>query len=106
MRDLVEGETAYVDVTLYDGEGASRTAVVGTGLTIGMVLRDCAGALIPTTGNVAWLVAADGTVRYSPASTDLKAARSPYEVRFSVTDGSGRVAYYPNGHADKWDVRK
>lgn len=106
MRNLVEGETAPVDVTLYDGEGACRTAVVGTGLTVTMILRDRVGAIIQVSGNVDWLNALVGTVRYSPAAEDLKAERSPYKARFKVTDSNNDDAFYPNGEADVWTVRK
>jgi hypothetical protein len=105
-RALVEGETIPVDVTLYDGEGAAQVAVNGTGLTISLILRDRAGGLVPFAGKVAWLVAASGTVRYSPAITDLKAAQSPYQARFKVTDGNSDDAYYPNAEADVWEVRR
>lgn len=106
MRNLVDGETKPVDVTLYDGEGASRAALVGTGLTVTMDLRDRTGSIVPFAGKVDWLVAANGTVRYSPAAEDLKAERSPYRVRFKVTDASTKDAFYPNGEADVWTVRK
>lgn len=106
MRNLVEGETKPVDVTLYDGEGTSKAAIVGTGLIVTMTLRDRGGALVPVNGNVAWLVAANGTVRYSPAVTDLKAEGSPYQARFKVTDSGLLDAFYPNGEPDKWIVRK
>ncbi len=106
MRNLVEGETKPVDITLYDGEGTSQTAVVGTGLTVDLVLRNRVGAQVNVTGEVAWLVAADGTVRYSPAASDLRADNSPYEARVKVTDSGGGVAFYPNGEPDKWIVRK
>lgn len=106
MRNLVEGETKPVDVTLFDGEGTSRTATDGSGLSVTMDLRDRNGSVVPFAGKVDWLVAASGTVRYSPAAEDLKAERSPYHVRFKVTDGSGKVAPYPNGEADVWTVRK
>lgn len=106
MRHLVEGETKPVDMTCYDGEGASRTAADLTGLTIALLLRDRVGGLVPTAGNVAALVAADGTIRYSPALGDLKADNSPYAARIKVTDGNGDDAFYPNGEADKWVVRK
>jgi len=106
MRHLVEGETAPVDVTLYDGEGAARLAIVGTGLTVSLVLRDRQGGVVPIAGKVNWLVAASGTVRYEPAAEDLKAAQSPYEARFSVTDSNSDVAFYPNANADVWKVRK
>lgn len=106
MRNLVEAETKPIDVTLYDGEGASRTAIDGTGLTISLALRDRNGGLVNVTGEVAWLTQASGVVRYSPALGDLTAERSPYAARFKVTDGSSKDAYYPNGPADVWTVRK
>jgi len=104
-RNLVEAETKPVDVTLYDGEGVNKVAINGTGLTVTLYLRDRNGGLVNVTGEVAWLVAADGTVRYSPAAGDLKVERSPYAARFKVTDGSGKDAFYPNGPADVWTVR-
>lgn len=105
-RSFVDGETKPVDVTLYDGEGTSRTAVNGAGLTIALVLRDRTGALVPTAGAVDWLVAASGTVRFNPAVTDLRAANGPYEARWKVTDSNSDDAYYPNGEAEIWTVRK
>lgn len=104
-RSFVEGETKPVDVTLYDGEGAGRVAINGTGLTVVLVLRDRVGALVPTAGTVDWLVAASGSVRYNPAVTDLRTSSSPYHARFKVTDGSADDAYYPNGEAEEWKVR-
>lgn len=106
MRNLVEGDTKPIDIALYDGEGASRTAVDGSGLTVALVLTNRQGGLVPTAGKVAWLVQASGTVRYSPDAEDFKAAGSPYEARCLVTDANGDVASYPNGEADRWIVRK
>lgn len=105
-RDLVEGETKPIDVTLYDGEGASRGAIDGTGLTVTLQLRDRQGGVVITTGLVSWLGQSVGTVRYEPAIGDFTAARSPYEARFKVTDANGDDAYYPNGEPDIWKVRK
>jgi hypothetical protein len=106
MRNLVEGETAPVDATLYDGDGASRTVVNGTGLTITLHLRDRTGALVNVTGAVSWVTPSAGLVRYEPAAEDLKAERSPYKARFKVTDSFSDEAFYPNGEADVWVVRK
>jgi hypothetical protein len=106
MRHLVEGETKPVDVTLYDGEGAARVAINGTGLTVTLTVRDRQGGVVPVAGKVNWLVAASGTVRYEPAAEDLKAASSPYSARFKVTDSNSDDAFYPNGEADVWKVRK
>jgi len=106
MRNIVEGETKPIDVTLYDGEGATRTAVDGSGLTVTLVLRDRSGGQVQTTGDVAWLDQPNGVVRFSPAAADFTAARSPYQARFILTDSSSDTASYPNGKADEWVVRR
>lgn len=99
---LVEGWTKPLDFALFD----DGTALDGTDLTVTLDLRDRTGALVPTTGLVDWLSQSDGTVRYSPAAGDFQAARSPYAARFRVTDVDGLDAFYPNGEADVWIVRK
>jgi hypothetical protein len=105
-RDFVEGETKPLTVTLYDGEGASQTAVVGTGLTVALALRDRNGGVVPTSGAVDWEVEADGTVTFEPDAGDLRVINSPYEARWIVTDGNGNWAAYPNGEAERWVVRR
>lgn len=100
-RNLVEGETEPIDVTLYTAED---TALVGTGMTVTLSLKDRAGASVDVTGKVDWLSDAAGTVRFSPAAEDLKAARSPYAARWLVT-AAGKVAAFPNSKdPDKWIV--
>jgi hypothetical protein len=105
-RHFVEGETKPVLATLYDGDGASRTAIDGTGLTLGLAVYDRTGASVPLAGKVSWSTAASGIAKYEPADTDLRAANSPYTARWSVTDTNSDVAYYPNHSAqpEKWLV--
>jgi hypothetical protein len=99
-EDLVEGWTEPIDATLK----ADGVAINGTGLTVTLVLRDRQGGPVDVTGKVDWLVAASGTVRYSPAGDDLKAAGSPYAARWRVTS-AGKYVYFPNGEPDVWKVR-
>lgn len=99
---LVEGWTGPLDFTLL----ADGAAIDGTGMTVALALRDRNGGLVDVTGKVAWIDAATGTVRYSPAADDLKAHRSPYNARFRVTDGSGKDVFFPNTGADEWTVRQ
>lgn len=106
MRNLVEGETKPMDVTLYDGAGATRVAIDGTGLTVGLKLRDRNGGEVNVTGDVSWLAPTSGVVRFTPAVGDFTAARSPYKARWTVRDLTNTVAMYPNGEADRWVVRK
>lgn len=102
MEQIVEGWTGNLDFALT----ADGVAIDGTGSTVTLVLRTRNGMSVPTTGKVAWLAQASGTVRYQPALADLKADQSPYEARFKVTDGSSKDVYFPNGQADAWTVRK
>ena len=107
-RHFVEGETKPITPTLYDGEGVSRTAAIGTGLTLSLVVYDRAGGVVPISGKVSWSDAANGVAKYEPADTDLRVANSPYTARWTVTDTNGDIAYYPN-HAtqpEKWLVGK
>jgi len=106
IRPFVEGETKPVIVQLYDGDGASRTVVVGTGLTLGFELTDRTGASVPVSGKVSWSTQVTGIAKFEPAVTDLRAQNSPYRARWTTTDSNSDVAYYPNQEAETWIVRK
>lgn len=100
--DLVEGWTGNIDFTLL----ADGTAANLTGCSLELILRDRAGSQIDTSSDASIQVAASGTVRYTPDSTDLAAAGSPYSARWKVTDGSAKVTYFPSGEPDRWVVWK
>lgn len=105
-RHFVEGETKPVLATLYDGDGADRTAIDGTALSIDLVVLDRTGARVPIAGKVSWGTQASGIAKFEPAANDLKAANGPYTARWKVTDSNSDDAYYPN-HAsqpEKWLV--
>lgn len=54
------------------------------------------------TPTVAWLVAADGTVRVTGVEV---LALGNYRVRYRLTDGAGKYGFAPNGEkADLWTV--
>lgn len=101
IEDIPEGDTGYLDFGLSDANGP----YVGTGTTIEAVVTDRAGGAVDMTGKVAWLVAASGSVRVSPAAGDLRADRSPYTAKFIVT-ASGRTYTFPKKAADAWKVWK
>lgn len=97
LTDVVEGWTKRLTFQLYE-DGA---AMNGTGITVSaldIVGND--GVAITTTGDFDWVTASAGTVYYDPDSTDFVAAKSPYRVRFQLTDGSGAVVWHPNGAPD------
>mgnify|MGYP001324403865 CR=1 FL=1 len=80
-------------------------AVDLTGWTVALILREKNGTQVaspdtrvdndPTTGDVYW----------TPDGTEA-AAESPYSLHWQVTDGDGKVVYFPNTMADKVIVVK
>ena len=85
---------------------ANGAAINGTGKTVALELYDAQNGKVDVTGKVAWLDQAGGTTRYSPATGDLLASLSPYKARWKVTDGAGKVVFFPNREADVWTVRR
>ena len=95
-----EGWTGAIQRTLT----ADGAAIDGTGLTVSLGLRDRAGALVPTTGNVSWLSQGAGTVTFSPASGDLVAAKGPYTAKWKATDSSSDDVFFPDGEPETWKI--
>ncbi len=97
--EYVAGWTAPIEYDLrhknpQTGEESSFNAA---GMTPGLVLRDKDGNVVTFTGTVEWADAAVSRIRFNPAATDFSAAKSPYALHWKVTDGAGKVAYYPQG---------
>jgi hypothetical protein len=97
LTSIVEGWTGRLTFTLK----ADGTALNGTGLT----LSDCLltgkdGTQVSTTGDFGWVVQASGTVYLDADAADFEASKSPYQVRFKLTDGDGKIVYFPNAEAD------
>lgn len=91
---------------------ADGVAVSLTGMTVTLVIRDPDGALVTPGGTVTVnpdQVANPGKVVYDPAATDFVwvsggPARQPFQIRWKVVDGAGKVVYFPNGDADEISV--
>lgn len=75
-----------------------------TGLSVALVGQDKNGNAIAFTGSVGIDTALTGLVYFDPAVTDLVMANAPYHVRWKVTDGAGKIAYFPRADALRWDV--
>lgn len=99
--ELVEGWTGVLDFILK----ADGVAVDLTGMTVELLLYKADGTQVDTTSDLTVTDAAAGTVRYSPDGADLLASETPHRSRFKVTDGSGKIVYFPNGAMDRWLVR-
>lgn len=97
LTEIVEGWTSRLTFQLSD----DGVAIDGTGLTVSaldIVGND--GVAVTTTSDFGWLTQGSGTVYYDPDAADFVASKSPYRIRYQLTDGGGAVAWYPNGAAD------
>lgn len=100
MESFVEGWTTPIDYQL-EKNGAAFNA---TGMAVELILRDRAGAEVTEGGTTVWSDAANSIARYSPSATDLTFARSPMRVHWKVTDGAGKVAFFPKGEYEEWVI--
>ena len=102
VTEIVEGWTGRLSFQLTeDGDNLN-----GTGLTVSaldIVGND--GVAVTTTSDFGWITQASGTVYYDPDADDLVASKSPYRLRFQLTDGSSKVVWFPNGAAEEIRVR-
>jgi hypothetical protein len=97
IYNIVQGTSEPQDFLIRnDGD-----ALDGSGFTIGLsIYQD--GQVPSSVPTVAWLSQANGTVRVSGVNV---LSSGEYRVRFSLTDGSSKVGYVPNGpDADRWIV--
>ena len=96
LYEIVYGTTEPQDFQLLDDSEDQ----VGTGLEVGIVVYR--GTTLVEGITVAWLSQANGTVRVSGVGT---LAVGEYHVRYTLTDGAGKVGYVPSGReADRWLV--
>ena len=96
LTEVVEGWSDGLPFTLY----ADGVAVDLTGLTVKGVVHDRYGTDVDTTGKVSVTGTTSGQVTWTPATGDLLARKSPYRVRFKVTDMSSEAVYFANGAGD------
>ena len=99
--EIVAGWTGLIDINLLS-QGAVPAGTM-SGMTAALVLRDLAGNLLDTTGDVTVSDSTNWVVRYSPDATDL--VPGVYHGRVKVTDSGGLVVYFPSGDFDTWIVR-
>jgi len=98
LTEIVEGWTSRLAFQLLE-DGA---AMDGTGITVSALdIVGADGTVVDTTGDFGWITQASGTVYYDPDATDFIAAKSPYSVRYQLTDGNGKKAWHPSGKPDQ-----
>ena len=97
--NIVAGWTADIDIDLKD-DGATPSGTLGG--TVELILKNADGTQLPFTGDVSIQDATNWRVRVSPDAGDFVVGI--YRGRIKVTDTSNKVAYFPNGHWDRWIV--
>lgn len=55
------------------------------------------GTPVDTTNDIGWDVQGQSRAYYDPDVDDFVAGNSPYSVRVTLTDGSGKTRSYPRG---------
>lgn len=111
LFDVVEGWTGRLPAFTLKVNGVPLPL---TGFLVEIRLRSFRGVVVPG-GTV--FVEPDqtlnpGVVYYTPISTDFvflsggSAVRQTYQIHWKVTDGSGKVVYFPNGEPDEIGVYK
>lgn len=101
--NIVEGQTAPVDIQLVDKVGAPIGDI--SGFTVEIEIKGSDGVAVTTATKASILTPATAIVRYTPAANDFAASKSPYLARWKVTDGGGFIAFFPDEDPDKWVVR-
>lgn len=75
-------------------------------MTVEAVIKTAGGVRISTTDDVVVTLSTGGLVRLNADQVDFRAYRSPYTLRFLVTDVGGKIAYFPSGEPITIRVRK
>lgn len=101
LTEVVEGWTGALPFTL----NADGDPVDLTGLTVQLWMKDCDETQIHnSSANVTTTGSTGGEVIFSPSSSQFVAAKTPYKLRFKVTDSTGRYVYFPNEEEDTIEV--
>lgn len=99
IKTLVEGSTERELFQLREipADGSAVADTDGTGLTVAdVLLTSVDGQPVDTSGKFGWSTQASGIAYFDPAANDLKAQKSPYRVRFKLTDASAKIRFYPS----------
>lgn len=99
LQPATEGQTKPLVHQLL----SNKLPVSIEGFDIELIMHDSSGEVVDTTGKVTNLDdgtdANKGKVQFSPGADDLLSSGSPYTLHWKVTDGVGKVDFWPNGDA-------
>lgn len=98
LTEVVEGWTGPLPFTLK----ADDVAVDLTGLTVHLYVRDAGGNVLEnfTSSGLRIQNSTTGQVDWSPSSSQLTAAGSPFRLRFRIKDSTGGAIFFPNDEED------
>jgi len=110
MADIIdeytEGWTSPISYTLYHVNPVTGVASTfdASGMTPAIVITDSDGNPVDTTGDVSWDDATVSKIKYTPDAADFDSDKSPYHVKWKVTDLSSAIAFYPQGARMLWRI--
>lgn len=97
LDEVVAGQTVRSIWQLKETDSNGVTANLdGTGFTVtDVLLTSVDGQPMDTTSKFGWYNQAGGQVYYDPAVADFQTDKSPYRLRVKLTDGGGKIRFYP-----------
>lgn len=110
LFSIVEGWTGILGPFTLRTDG---TPLSLTGLTLALKLRNAAGIVVTPGGTVTPdpdQITNTGKLRYTPVATDFVFGATTYgpielyTLHWRVTDGAGRIVYFPSGAPDTVEV--
>jgi hypothetical protein len=106
LFSIVEGWTGALPFTL----AADGTALDLTGMTVEIVLKDNTGTIVKdTSSGISVTGTTAGLLEYSPSSSSgdlFLSTKTPYRVRFRVTDAQSKKIYFPNDEEELIEVNQ
>lgn len=108
MINVVEGQTAaiyhYLKIDDEVPVNTDGSAISMAGMAVAFIVHDVDGDAIVIAGSATVEDGATWLVKFSPDAADFVAGR--YRARYKVTDGAGKIGYFPSGDWEPLIVRE
>lgn len=108
MINVVEGQTApiyhYLKIDDETPTNADGSALSMAGMTVVFVVHELDGTAVTIQGTATVEDADAWLVKFSPNAADFVAGRQ--KSRYKVTDGTGKIGYFPSGDWEPLIVRE
>lgn len=107
MINVVEGQTApiyhYLRIDGAVPTNPDGTALSMVGMTVAFIVHELSGDAVTIAGAASIEDADDWLVKFLPNAADFVAGQ--YRARYQVTDGTGKIGYFPSGNWEPLIVR-